>query len=354
MHLRLPAFFLSLLLLGTACSKKTTTPLTNDPYPRSSSPGLWVAFYNVENLFDTEDEPEKIDEDFTPDGRYQWTRTKYQTKLENLARAIAAMGEAGPEIIGLAEVENRQVVEDLVAQSGLQVHNYRIVHEETPDMRGIDNALLYDPSVFEYETHLAYEMKFPAEPDYTSRKVLWVKGKVEGEGLHILVNHWPSRYGGQEESEPRRLAVAEQVRSILDRILAEDPKANILLLGDFNDDPFNKSLAEVIGARKDIPAGEAEFYNPMYAMHQPDSVGTLTYRGKWNMFDQVLISQGLLDKKGKLRYEAGSASIFRPEFMQVGGDGPAKDMPKRAIYRGEFQPNGFADHFPVYIRLSHK
>lgn len=321
----------------------------------SASPekGMVVAFYNVENLFDTEDQPNKIDEDFTPEGQYKWTVAKYQQKLTNIAQVISSIGDSGPAIIGLAEVENRKVLEDLVAQPSLKNRNYQILHEESPDMRGIDNALLYDPTFFQYISHEAYEMSFPEEADYTSRLVLWVTGKIKGESIHLVVNHWPSRSGGQLESEGRRIAVAQQVRKQVDERLDKDPLANILLMGDFNDDPFNKSLVEELGATSDWLGESVHLYNPMFLMHQPDSVGTLTYRGKWNLFDMFLISKGLLDKKGKLSYLNESAAIFHPEFMQVGGDSPSKDMPRRAIYRGEFQANGYADHFPVYVRLQY-
>lgn len=325
---------------------------SSDSSQKSRAKELCIAFYNVENLFDTSDNPDKIDEDFTPEGRYKWTEAIYQEKLNNLAKAISSINQVGPDILGIAEVENRSVVEDLTQMPALKAHGYMVVHEESPDMRGIDVALIYNPKVFTYISHTAHEVVFPQEPDYTSRKVLLVKGKIKKEILYLLVNHWPSRYGGQEESEFRRVTVALKVRSILDEIRKDDPQANLLLMGDFNDDPFNKSISEVLQAQAEpINLAPDALFNAHYLMHQVDSVGTLTYRGKWNLFDQILLSPSLLQPSRKLSYIPQSVGIHRPEFMQVGGDGPAKDMPRRAIYRGEFQKNGYSDHFPVYVRL---
>ena len=348
---------LLILLLGVFAACKApvgSKGKANSDTDAQPGPGkeLSVAFYNVENLFDTEDNPNKIDEDFLPEGRYKWTTQVYLDKLDNMSRAISQIGdENGPEILGLAEVENRQVIEDLIQLTALKSRKYEIVHEESPDMRGIDVALVYDRKVFRYHSHRRLRISFPAEPDYTSRDVLLVSGKVKGEILHILVNHWPSRRGGQEESEPRRLRAAEVVKFATDSLFALDPEAKILLMGDFNDDPHNKSL---VGSMQAKPAaakvGAGEFFNPMSEMHDPDNRGTLTYRGKWNLFDQFLVSPGLLAPGASLKYVPGSAQIYNPEFLQV-GFGSAKDAPRRAIFRGEFVKEGFSDHFPVFLKL---
>ncbi|MEZ4827384.1 MAG: endonuclease/exonuclease/phosphatase family protein [Bacteroidia bacterium] len=333
---------------------------TLDDTDRSGQAGskreIVVGFYNVENLFDTEDDPAKDDSEFLPEGRYKWTNEKYLKKLDNLARAIGDMGTQGPDILGLAEVENVQVVEDLVQMTSLKQRGYKVILEESEDIRGIDVALIYDPSVFKYVSHQAYDVDFPEEPDYTTRKVLVVEGKIGGESLYMIVNHWPSRRGGESESENRRVTTAKVAREKIDEILARDPDANIISVGDYNDDPVNRSIAEIMKAsvEREGVTGDG-FYNPVGALHNPNGVGTLTYQGKWNLFDQILVSHSLMaNGKGHLHYIEGTASIENPEFMQVGGDGPAKDMPRRAIYRDEFQENGFSDHFPVYISLAKK
>lgn len=348
--------FLFSVLLGLAACK---TPAgqngqaASDESPESGiGKAITVAFYNVENLFDTEDTPDKIDEDFLPDGKYKWNTDTYLNKLDNLARAIEKIGDAdGPEILGLAEVENKQVIEDLVQMTSLKGHKYRIVHEESPDMRGIDVALVYDPKAFVYQSHKRLRVSFPQEADYTSRDILLVEGKVRGATLYVLVNHWPSRRGGQAESESRRLRTAEVAKAATDSLYALDGDADILLMGDFNDDPHNKSIVETMGATSaaaDMPA--MGFYNPMAVLHDPEGLGTLTYRGKWNLFDQMLVSKGLVTGGNKLKYIGGSAAVYNPEFLQV-GFGKSATAPRRAIFRGEFVPEGFSDHFPVYVRL---
>lgn len=334
-----------LLFAVTAC-RSTKEAKTN------SSQTFTVAFYNVENIFDTVDDPDKIDEDFTPEGRYKWTEAILQQKLTNISQAIAGIDGNGPAMIGIAEIEHGDLVERLIKQPALAGRAYEYVHEESPDMRGIDCAFIYDPKVFTLDSYRAFVMEFEEDEEYTSRKVLWVSGTIKKQRVHLVVNHWPSRYGGMEQSEPRRMAVANQVRAIVDSVQAAEANAAIILMGDFNDDPFNRSIVEGIGAGKNWPLeADKDFYNPMYPLHQVDSSGTLTYRGKWNLFDQFLLSDDLMAQQIKLQYVPLSVGIHRPEMMLVGGDGPAKKMPRRAIYRGEFQDRGFSDHFPVYLEL---
>jgi len=238
------------------------------------------------------------------------------------------------------------VIADLIQRPALAQRGYRIVHEESPDRRGIDVALIYDPARFTYQSHNTFEVQFD-DPAYVSREILAVQGEVNEQSLFLLVNHWPSRGGGQVESEPRRMAAARTARELTDRIAKQSPEAGILLMGDFNDDPFNQSLARVLGA---APLSESEpkpgLYNAMYHLLDPDEEGSLTYRGKYNLFDQIIVNEDLLDGQAPLQYEPGSATIHHPDFMRFRGRGPS-----RAIHRGEFKPYGFSDHFPVYLRL---
>lgn len=312
---------------------------------------LLVAYYNVENLFDTQDNPDKIDEDFTPEGRYEWDEKKYQRKLFQLAKAIKSIGGDGPDLLGLGEVENAQVVNDLAQQEQIKSRSYKYVHFESPDMRGIDVAFLYDSRKFNVQDKEAYEIYFEQEPAYTSRKILRIEGKFKNQKLHLLVNHWPSRRGGQEESEFRRLAVAQKVRGIVDEIYAEDEDAHIIIMGDLNDDPFNKSVVETLGAvGEESAVKENGLFNPMYKLHNPDNYGSLTYKGKWNLFDQIILSEDLMDKEGDWVYEKGSAAVHNVELLQV-GYGRGTTYPRRAIFRGKFVGEGYSDHFPVYVRL---
>jgi predicted extracellular nuclease len=319
-------------------------PETSQPLPSGSE--LMVAFYNVENLFDTVDAPYEGDDFVFVEPKIGWDTGNYEKKLANLARAISSMGQQGPDILGLAEVENACVVADLIRQPALAERGYRIVHEESPDRRGIDVALIYDPNKFTFTSFVPFEVSFD-DPDYVSRDILGVQGTINGQTLFMLVNHWPSRGGGQAESEPRRIAAARTAREVVSRIDKESPQAGVLLMGDFNDDPFNESMAKVLGAAP-LPEESARpgLYNVMYRLLDPEREGSLTYRGKYNLFDQIVINEELVNQSGALGYVSGSATIHHPDFMRYKGRGPS-----RAIYRSEFQPDGFSDHFPVYLTL---
>jgi len=309
---------------------------------------LRVAFYNVENLFDTQDNPQKADEDFLPDGRYKWTQDKYQKKLKNIARVINGIK---PDVIGLAEVENRRVVEDLASHSILKDAGYQVVHEESSDNRGIDVAFMYRPDAFQYQDHITQSIYFPTEPSYKSRDLLVVAGESAGDhSLYFVINHWPSRRGGAEESEPRRFAVAEKVREAVDALQARDPNAHIILMGDFNDEGENKSVSQVLNATSSPSSNTDQLCNVMGSLSQPEDKGTLTHRGKWNLFDLLIVSPNMLDENNAISYVAQSAEIYNPGWLQV-GFGRSKYAPKRAIFKGEFQPDGFSDHFPVAMNL---
>ena len=256
------------------------------------------------------------------------------------------------DILGLAEVENREVLAELVSQPALAKKNYQIVHEHSRDGRGIDVAMLYRAETFRYQQHETLRPSFSFEPDYRSRDVLHVTGlTADGKKLHLFVNHWPSRRGGREESEPRRLVLANLVKASLDKIRKNEPDAHFLLMGDFNDDPHNKGLMEVLDAKADPALVRNDgLFNPMRTLHDPENYGSLTYQGKWNLFDQFLISEDIVNGNSSLDYVKGSAGVFHPEWMRV-GYGRSAEAPRRAIFRGEFREDGFSDHFPVRLEL---
>lgn len=331
----------------------SSSPKTSEAQSRSlntevTDKDLVVAFYNVENLFDTADDPLTSDNDFTPGGKYAWTQEKYAQKLQNLAKVIE---ELDADMLGLAEVENREVLADLIAQPGLKDRDYQIVHTHSKDTRGIDVALIYKKASFAYEDHESLTPRF-SEGKYLSRDILWVKGTVaNGETLHLMVNHWPSRRSGREESEPKRLTLARLARGTVNKIQAQDPDAKILLMGDFNDDPHNRPVQEVLNAKGDLASvTETGLYNPMRELHKPSSYGSLTYQGKWNLFDQIIMSKHLVTETKGLHFVARSAEAYQPEWLQV-GYGRSADAPRRMIFRGEFREDGFSDHFPVRARL---
>ena len=314
-----------------------------------------IAFYNVENLFDYEDDPLTFDEDFTPDGKNNWTKEIYEDKLSKLARVISEIGAdvtgSSPAIIGVAEVENRRVLEDLVNQPQLIGQDYGIVHQDSPDRRGIDVALLYKKKLFTPTSHKAFELELYDSQDRTkriyTRDQLLVSGMLDGEMIHVIVNHWPSRYGGEERSRPSRIKAAELNKKIMDSLFSEDPYAKILTMGDLNDDPTSPSVKEVLKTKITRDNMEMkEFYNPMEDMHKK-GMGTLAYRDAWNLFDQIIISTEMA-KKDYSSYRFYKAGIFNKKYLQT-PRGQYKGYPFRMFANG--YTGGYSDHFPVYIYL---
>lgn len=298
-----------------------------------------IGFYNVENLFDTVDDETINDEDFLPDGDYKWTEERYQAKLKNIAKVIEQMS-GGPDIIGLAEVENRKVLEDLVNNTSLKRHRYRIIHFDSPDWRGIDVALLYKEGRFlPFGTNLI-SMKSESEPDFKTRDMLWVKGLYLGDTLNVVVNHWPSRRGGKQD---KRLLAAKILRHAIDSVQQLNAKAKIVLMGDFNDDPINKSMKKVLKA--DLNKAPGTLYNTSFPTFRK-GFGTLNYQGRWNLFDQIIVSQSLLKgANGKYYYKDDSFTIAAAEWMLDKEKGGA---PIRTYTRGAYS-DGYSDHFPVII-----
>ena len=302
-----------------------------------------IAFYNLENLFDTIDDPDTNDDDFTPEGKKKWTPRRYKKKVKRLARAISTIGDDeikhSPVIIGIAEVENFEVVYDLIQNQHLVDSNYGIIHYDSPDERGIEVALLYRKKYFEFLESKPYHIEFKREdgsPDYT-RDVLYVKGKLNGEVIHFLVNHWPSRRSGTEKSEYKRVAVAELNQKIIQEIYQEDENANIIIMGDFNDNPTNKSVKTVLVSN--------EFYNPMESLHDK-GMGSANHQGDWYLFDQIVFSKNFFkDNKHTFKY----AGIYSKHFLKD-KFGKYVEDPFRT-YRGNWYKGGISDHFPVYITL---
>ncbi|MGB0522066.1 MAG: endonuclease/exonuclease/phosphatase family protein [Flammeovirgaceae bacterium] len=304
-----------------------------------------VGFYNVENLFDTEDDPEKRDEDFLPDGRNKWTAERYEKKLHNLAKVISSIG-GGPDILGLCEVENRKVVQDLAMRPELKNKAYQVVHFDAPDRRGIDCALLYNPRVFVPFATQTVKFEDPEDEDFLTRDILYVKGLFQKrDTLHILVNHWPSRRGGKED---KRIMAGQLARSVVDSIQGVNADAKIILMGDFNDDPTNKSIKNELRASNKLKKMEkGDLYNTGMKFFK-QGYGSLKYRGVFNLFDQLIISQSLLKQNTKdVFYVTGSFKVFSPEWMHV-KDGQWAGYPFRT-YAGGAYKGGYSDHFPVYL-----
>jgi predicted extracellular nuclease len=302
---------------------------------------ITIGFYNIENLFDTTDDPSIQDEEFLPGGNYDWTAERYQQKLNNMARVISAIS---PDLLGLCEIENRKVLEDLVRHPQLASKRYQIAHIDMDDLRGVDVALLYRPQVFKPFVIKKLKIKDPLEPDFLTRDILWVKGLFSADTLHVAVNHWPSRRGGKED---KRLIAGTVARKAVDSVLLVNPKSNVIFLGDFNDDPNNRSIKKILTEGKGTPSGQAMINTSESTFKK--GYGTLAYNGTWNLFDQIIISSALNDGQG-IDYEPDSFTIFAPKWMQE-TDGKYAGMPARTFRGNKFNPEGFSDHFPVFIYL---
>jgi predicted extracellular nuclease len=318
------------------------------PWRNATKRNMTVVFYNVENLFDTTDAPEKADEEFTPDSEKNWNTERYEKKLEDLARVISAINEGDlPEIVGLSEVENVDVLNDLTRTGFLAKGKYKAVHHESPDFRVIDCALIYRPAEFKVLDHSAISIKFEDEPDYKTRDILYVKGRTRNwEQFHIFVNHWPSRIGGVEQTSAKRKKVASVLKSKIDSVLEAKPKARIVVMGDMNDEPTNESLLEVLNARP--PSDQsAELGNLMFPEDE-EGRGTYNFRGNWNMLDNIIVSSNLLDDKG-FEVMGSQGFIFHQDWMEF-TNRQGVMYPNRT-YGGPNYYGGVSDHFPVYIRL---
>ena len=303
---------------------------------------LTLAFYNLENLFDTLKDPNILDDDFTPHGDLKWNHERYTQKLNGLAKTIAQVGKAetgqAPALIGVAEVENKKVLNDLLQTEALQELNYDYVHHNSPDERGIDTALLYDKNRFEVLESRSYSLHLQTAQgvrDFT-RDILYVEGKLAGVAVFVLVNHWPSRGEGVAISEPKRIAAAERNREIIQEIQARDPEARILIMGDFNDDP------QSIAVRDHLVS--TDFYNPMVFL-LTRYAGSLNHRGDWYLFDQIILSPNWMKAyDNPLEYE--KSAIYNPEYLKE-QEGKYRGNPLRT-YAGDKYLGGLSDHFPVY------
>lgn len=314
-----------------------------------SKRNLTVMFYNVENLFDTINNQGERDIEFTPESEKDWNTVRYEKKLNDISKVISSVNTIElPEIIGLCEIENRSVLDDLVKTAVLKDGKYEIAHFESPDYRGIDCALLFRPDEFSVISKSPVHVSFSDDSEYSTRDILYVKGKtLNNEEFHVFVNHWPSRIGGLEETEIKRVAVAGILKSKTDSVLQQNPEANILIMGDMNDEPSNKSLSEVLGA-KNPDTGDAPLINLMFPQHV-EKKGSYNYRSNWNMLDNIVISGSLLDNIG-FRCTERMGYVFSEPWMEYKAeDGTVS--PNRT-YGGPNYYGGVSDHFPVFVKFS--
>lgn len=312
-----------------------------------------IGFYNFENLFDTLDAPDIRDEEFTPSGDKLWNSKKYQEKMGNLAKVVSELGSDltpdGVAVLGVSEVENRSVLEDFVKHPLIEDRNYQIIHEDSPDFRGIDVALLYNPKYFKPLGHKAIPLLIynSSGKRKTSRDILYVAGEFDGEPIHLLVNHWPSRGGGEAATQPYRNAGALICKQVCDSLMQVDPKAKVIIMGDLNDDPISPSVKEVLNAQsKKKKVRQGGLYNPMYELFRKGA-GTLAYRDAWSLFDQMLISKGLLEDEEGYRFY--KVVVHNPPYL-LQKSGRFQGYPFRT-FGGDTYLGGYSDHFPVYSFL---
>ncbi len=337
------------VIFSFACTTKDK--ITKNASEKINVQASCVAFYNLENLFDTIDNENVNDKEYTPSGPLKWNTQKYTSKLQRMSYAISQIGldysPVGVALIGVSEIENRGVLEDLVKQPDLVKRSYEIVHYDGPDRRGVDVALLYNPRLFKVTNSKSYRLHTD-DANFLTRDQLMVSGYLQDEKIHVIVNHWPSRYGGEERSRPKRNAAAALTRSIADSLFRVDPKAKIIIMGDLNDDPFNVSCATILGAKKemnDVKAGE--LYNTLWKTLDM-GVGSLAYNDQWNLFDQLIISAELAHAdRSKLKF--WKAEVFNRSFLIL-QEGKYKGSPWRT-HAGGVWTNGYADHFPTLIYL---
>ncbi|MBQ2779666.1 MAG: endonuclease/exonuclease/phosphatase family protein [Bacteroidaceae bacterium] len=310
-----------------------------------------VGFYNLENLFDTIHDAGKNDFEFLPDGTNKWGTMKYTNKLKNMATVLNEMSTdmlpMGLAAVGVSEIENYRVLDDLVSHPVLAHRGWKIVHIEGPDRRGVDCALLYNPKLFSpVASKLVPYTTEDNDTTYKTRGFLTVSGDMAGERVHIIVNHWPSRYA----SSPARERAAVLVKAVKDSLMAQNPQSKVIIMGDMNDDPDDKSMKNCLGAKREQNQikHDTDLYNPWWNVLRKKGLGTLKYKGKWNLFDQIVFSGNLVGK------ERSTLKFYKPEIFSrsymLQTEGKYKGSPKRT-HAGGVWLNGYSDHLPVIIYL---
>lgn len=308
-----------------------------------------VVFYNVENLFDCDHDSGKSDEEFLPSGIRGWTPTRFYNKIGKIGKVLSAIGiDDFPELVGLAEVENAHCLRVLTQSSPLKNAKYAFIHEESPDTRGVDVCLLYDRFRFQPIEHCVLKAYFKGEPNKKSRDVLHVKGLVDGKILlNVFVCHFPSRLGGEAETETYRCQIAQQLRVSVDTLFGVDPHSNILIMGDFNDYPQSRSLFKILRAQmpQSLKKGDtSNLVNLMLQVHRNGILGSHKNQGDWGFLDQFIVSTSLLPS-------SRGANVFNSDFLMHPDDKWLGQKPYRT-YNGYQWQGGFSDHLPIWLDLA--
>lgn len=312
-----------------------------------------IVFYNVENLFDIENDSLTNDDEFTPEGIRYWDNHKFYQKINNIYKVLISVGEwQPPAIVGLCEIENRYVLNKLIYQTPLKKYNYKIIHEDSPDKRGIDVGMIYRIDLFQPIEHHSIEVDFPGTDYRTTRDILYVKGVfMNSDTLHLYINHWPSRYGGYLVTKPKRARAAKILRQHVDSVFGVDPIANILIMGDFNDEPTDESLSLVLKAKADTSdIIGIDLYNMMTNLNNDWKSGSHKYRADWAVLDQIIVSSAFVKGKNGLIMSDQGASIFNAQFLMEKDEKFLGEKPFRT-YVGMKYNSGFSDHLPVFVDL---
>jgi len=298
-----------------------------------------IAFYNVENLFDIYDDPHTFDEDFTPFGKKQWDSERYQKKIEDLSKVISKLSStSNPALLGVTEVENHDVLADLIKNNSLYKTNYKVIHRDNNDSRGIDVAAIYDANVINIIDYTYYEVE-----DLYTRDILHIEGEIaHSEHIHFFITHWPSRRKGEKETEYKRIEVAKILRSKINKLLSNNPNERIIVMGDFNDEPSNNSISKYLM--------QDDFYN-LHATYENTKNGTVNHQGNWLVFDQIIVSNSLLTYNTYQLTKKSGKVYTNNDITFTHRDG--NKVPSRT-YGGPKYYGGTSDHYPVYMTIGVK
>jgi predicted extracellular nuclease len=338
--MRKSVFLSSVLLCSLLNVAQTKAPIT-------------VAFYNCENFFDTKDDPNKKDEEYLPDAATKWDETRYNNKLQKVAQVLdsTVAGPALPNLVGLVEIENNEVLQDLLNKSQFSTKSYGSLATDSPDERSIDCGLLYDKSVFTLVDFKELNVTNSAIADYKTRNILFATLKAtNGDVFYVFVNHWPSRREGEKESEPRRIYAAQQLRDKINELQKKDPKAKVIVMGDFNDHPDNSSILTTLKAN-DTPKEKTDLYNAFYTLDK-EKQGTHYYNKEWRVLDQIIVSQGLLNAKKGYAFDPKNAHILRKDFVMFKNTKTGEEKPNRTFGPENKYYNGYSDHLAIYVELT--
>ncbi len=308
-----------------------------------------ILFYNVENLYDVHDDPKVSDAEFTPNGDKKWNIERYHRKLNALSKVILSASKKHPIVAGFSEVENRSVVEDLILKTDLVNFNYTVIHQDSPDNRGIDVCLIYDKDFVKRITHEFLRVDFHWNQDIKTRDILFFRCQINNETFLIVVNHWPSRRAGADETEDKRLHVATAVKNKLKTHQTNFPNDKILVMGDFNDEPQDKSIDRILKSKRHKNIKQDEFYNLMTEADKNEK-GTSSHMGEWLMIDQMMINRNFLQNNNDgLGVKNQKAKIYSGnDVLYCRANGNCQP---NQTYGGDYYLGGISDHLPVLIEL---